>query len=189
VVYVVGLEEGLLPHERAVRSGERHDLEEERRLLFVGMTRARERLFLTQAQRRSIHGREMPTIPSLFAGELECDRITFAPDEDTLPQWQQIEIDERLARHREEAAGGKLSFESKPVLTTGAALLSGKGPAAAIPLGFQQGQQVRHPRYGRGIVTQTDGYGARRTVTVRFDEPQQVKTFTLAQCPLQPIGT
>jgi DNA helicase II / ATP-dependent DNA helicase PcrA len=189
VVYVVGLEEGLLPHERALRSDDRHELEEERRLLFVGMTRARQRLYLTQAQRRSIHGREMPTIPSLFATEIECDRTTFAPDEDVLPEWQRTEIDERLARHREEAADGKLSFDARPVLTTGAALLSGKGATVAIPLGFQQGQQVRHPRYGRGIVTQTDGYGARRTVTVRFDEPQQVKTFTLAQCPLQPIGT
>src|SRR5690606_36352000 len=78
VVYVVGLEEGLLPHERALRSGERHELEEERRLLFVGMTRARERRFLTQARRRSIHGREVPTIPSLFATEIECERITIA---------------------------------------------------------------------------------------------------------------
>ena len=63
MVFIIGVEEGLLPHERALRSENRQELEEERRLLFVGMTRAKEKLILTQAARRNMHGREVMTIP------------------------------------------------------------------------------------------------------------------------------
>ncbi len=56
VVFIVGVEEGLIPHERAVRGGDPHELEEERRLLFVGMTRAREQLVLTSTGRRTVSG-------------------------------------------------------------------------------------------------------------------------------------
>ena len=189
VVYVVGLEEGLLPHERALRSDDRNELEEERRLLFVGMTRAEKKLCLTQSARRSIHGREMPTIPSLFAEEIECERVSIGDDELLLPDWQRTEINDRLTERRQQSESDKLSFDNKPQLMTGADLLNGNKQTINLPLGFQQGQLVRHPRHGRGTVTGTDGYGARRTVTVRFEDSDDTKTFRIAQCPLQPIGT
>jgi DNA helicase-2/ATP-dependent DNA helicase PcrA len=69
VVYVVAVEHNLLPHERAIREGDGDELEEERRLLFVGMTRARERLSLTQTQVRQFRGSRYATIPSLFIAE------------------------------------------------------------------------------------------------------------------------
>lgn len=69
VVFIIGLEEGLLPHERAVRDGDRNAIEEERRLLFVGMTRAQQELYLTQTAVRAIRGRLMTSIPSLFLSE------------------------------------------------------------------------------------------------------------------------
>jgi DNA helicase II / ATP-dependent DNA helicase PcrA len=69
VVYVIAVEHNLLPHERAIREGDGDELEEERRLLFVGMTRARERLAITQTQVRQFRGSRYATIPSQFIAE------------------------------------------------------------------------------------------------------------------------
>ena len=70
VVYVIGVEQNLIPHERSLRENDIRQLEEERRLLFVGITRAEEKLVLTHTQRREIHGRSLSTIPSDFLQEL-----------------------------------------------------------------------------------------------------------------------
>ena len=70
VVYVIGVEQNLIPHERSLRENDVRQLEEERRLLFVGITRAEEKLVLTHTQRREIHGRSLSTIPSDFLHEL-----------------------------------------------------------------------------------------------------------------------
>lgn len=73
VVYIIGVENGLLPHERATRSDNPRDYEEERRLLFVGVTRAEERLTLTQTVMRAVRGKLMRTIPSDFLGEMPLE--------------------------------------------------------------------------------------------------------------------
>jgi DNA helicase-2/ATP-dependent DNA helicase PcrA len=76
VVFLVGLEQGLLPHERALQI--EGDVEEERRLCFVGITRAREQLYLTHASERMIRGRPMPRPRSQFLRELDCDVVTWS---------------------------------------------------------------------------------------------------------------
>jgi hypothetical protein len=75
-----------------------------------------------------------------------------------------------------------------PTLTTAASLLSGKTETVDIPIGFQPGMQVRHPRYGLGQVLQTGHIASRRTVTVMFEEDGRVETFVASKCPLQPVG-
>jgi DNA helicase-2/ATP-dependent DNA helicase PcrA len=70
VVYIVGVEQGLLPYQRALRADDPGEYEEERRLLFVGMTRARERLYLTRTDSRSVRGRSLSSIPSEFLREI-----------------------------------------------------------------------------------------------------------------------
>ncbi len=69
VVYLIGVEHGLIPHERSLRSEDPRELEEERRLLFVGMTRAMQQLYLTNTVERNMQGRSMRTIPSDFLRE------------------------------------------------------------------------------------------------------------------------
>ncbi len=69
-VFLVGLEEDILPHRKSIEQGDRA-IEEERRLLYVGITRARRRLFLTGAQLRTVHGAEKPRLPSRFLAEVE----------------------------------------------------------------------------------------------------------------------
>ena len=74
-VFIVGLEEGLFPHYNSFDSSE--ELEEERRLMYVAITRAKEKLYLTNAKKRMIFGREQANIPSRFIGEIEEDLIEF----------------------------------------------------------------------------------------------------------------
>ena len=71
VVFLVGLEEGLFPHGRSV--GEARQLEEERRLAYVGVTRARQQLYLCHAEQRSLYGRENFPSPSRFVGEIPAE--------------------------------------------------------------------------------------------------------------------
>ncbi len=179
VAFVVGVEEGLIPHERALKDGSRQELEEERRLLFVGITRAEKRLFLTESRIRSMHGRNVPTIQSPFLRELECERLEFGADGfANNDEWRQPTHDiSKLA-----------DIPNLPKLMTGAALLSGEHTAAEIPTGFEVGMRVRHPRYGIGQVTELSGFGGRRTVTVSFSDDDRTETFIAAKAPLQPVG-
>ncbi len=81
VVFIVAVEDGLLPHERATREGSRDEIEEERRLLFVGTTRAEERLILTRACVRTMHGKDYPSPPSRFLHEMQLSFSRFVSPE------------------------------------------------------------------------------------------------------------
>ena len=82
VVYLIAVEQNLIPHERSLRENDARQLEEERRLLFVGITRAEEKLVLTHTQRREIHGRSLSTIPSDFLEELAVEHRDCTGAED-----------------------------------------------------------------------------------------------------------
>ncbi|MEW4487243.1 UvrD-helicase domain-containing protein [Thalassoglobus sp. JC818] len=179
IVFVLGIEEGLIPHERSLQSESRRELEEERRLLFVGMTRAEERLYLTESRIRSMHGRTVPTIESPFIRELECERIDVDDNgEFAATQWQQPVPETKSTP----------DFPGIPKLMTGASLLNGGKESVDMPIGFRIGMLVRHPRYGRGTVTDVAGYGGRRTVTVHFSNDDKKETFVASKAPLQPLG-
>ena len=208
-VYVIGVEQNLIPHERSIRENDKQSLEEERRLLFVGITRAQERLVLTHTERREMHGRTLSTIPSDFLQELLVERrdctgttmevdsfhesygeeVEAAPDDDFA-----IQVDEEpdsgfddYSRLRPKKKAKRKPL-GKPHLTTGAALQAGANINAELPIGFGLGMQVRHPRYGLGTVIEVSGFSRMRTVTVEFATDKRCETFIAAKCPLQPIG-
>ena len=207
-VYLVGVEQNLIPHERSLRENDRTQLEEERRLLFVGITRARERLVLTQTQRREMHGRTLSTITSDFQRELlverrDCtggDAFPSSPDTDSVDpdtsSFQETYVEYRDASSRSDHRTGSRKSRTansrkakgKPHLTTAAALESGTVQGVSLPIGFSIGMQVRHPRYGLGTVVDVSGYSRMRTVTVDFDADQRRESFIAAKCPLQPVG-
>ena len=249
VVFILGVEEGLLPHERAVKDENRSAIEEERRLMFVGMTRAKRELFLTHTAVRALRGRLMTSIPSLFLSEFPHQQElqesiygvghsfkmpTWDPDDDVIDVRKEgIEkSDERREPEEEEEEAGAVvvvvpprskgvlakglsavtaslddepagqsapttppprTAKKKPVpilptLTTAASLLAGTSDVVHIPIGFQPGMQVRHPRYGLGQVLTLGHIASRRTVTVMFDEDGRIETFVASKCPLQPVG-
>jgi DNA helicase-2/ATP-dependent DNA helicase PcrA len=186
-VIIVGVEQNLIPHERAVRHYDPDELEEERRLLFVGLTRAKERLILTHTLRREMHGRSLTTIPSDFLSEMtltpvDCTQGVLSEtvgtgagfDDEPAP----AAVDELLSRP---ASGLKL--------TTGAALAAGVVQAVEVPVGFAVGMTVRHPRYGLGtVIAVSPGLSRHRTLTVQFAEGGRQETFVAGKCPLQPVG-
>ena len=189
VVQIVGVEQGLLPHERSVNGdSDPRELEEERRLLFVGMTRAREELHLSWAQRRTLRGQERLTIPSPFLSEFEAvptaDPYASASTE---VEHASLAADRQASRRKESAAPVTLG-DLKSQLKTGADLLNGTSSSVDLPSGFAVGSQVRHPRYGVGTVTEVSGYGQRRTVTVQFCDDGRRQDFVVSKSPLQPIG-
>lgn len=185
-VFIVGVEHGLIPHERSIKASDGKPLEEERRLLFVGMTRAMRNLYLTTAQVRAERGTPKVTIPSTFLGETTFDTIDEANPSGSIENRSKSKPDrQQELRDRLKAS---MAEGGRPVLTTGAALLNGSQEEASFPPSFAVGMRVRHPRYGVGTVNAMNGFGKRRTVTVDFDAGDRCETYTVVHCPLQPVG-
>jgi DNA helicase-2/ATP-dependent DNA helicase PcrA len=150
-VFLVGLEEGLLPHSRTL--GDEEALEEERRLCYVGMTRAMERLHLSWARSRAVFGQRRLAQPSRFLGEIEHVPLERSGGHLDGAAWRP---DVRRAPGRGEADPGDAA--------EGAAL-TGTGVAAAA---LRPGTRVRHPLFGVGTVLRREGDGEDLKVTVSF---------------------
>ncbi|MBU0455848.1 MAG: DNA helicase II, partial [Gammaproteobacteria bacterium] len=143
VVFLTGLEEQLFPHQMSFEDP--HRLEEERRLCYVGMTRAQRKLFLTHAQARRLHGHESIQRPSRFLQEIPSELL--------------LEI-------------RKTTRVSKP-LTTKTTSRPQTHQAAwmkqqANMLGIKLGQRVSHPKFGEGVVLEIEGAGDQAHIQVRF---------------------
>jgi ATP-dependent DNA helicase UvrD/PcrA len=150
-VYVVGLEEGYLPHGNSAEDPD--ELEEERRLLYVGMTRAKDELTLTLADRRLVYGRVQYRQPSRFVEELP--REGFEERGIAAPRSIRPTLfDRSRVRDRDE------DFEPEPDLASG-------------PL--RRGRRVRHPRYGYGVILAQEGSGDDTRLTVYFDRAGKKK--------------
>ena len=191
VVFIVAVEHNVIPHERSLHDGNLRELEEERRLLFVGMTRAKEQLYLTHTIQRKSYGRKLYTIPSEFIAETELVQTDYSKDveQTTFGESESSTstnfVDDASSNKPGRIARGQDS--SRSVLTTGAALLNGSAEPVDPPQGFAVGMQVRHPQFGLGTVVAISGFSKRRTVTVKFNDDRR-KTFVASICPLQPVG-
>jgi DNA helicase-2/ATP-dependent DNA helicase PcrA len=159
VVFIVGIEEGLLPHYR--RGDEIEDLEEERRLCYVGITRAKERVFLSRAERRSTFGVGRANLPSRFLDELPLELIQFVERQgkvgslfDQEPHWDD---------HFQQS--GKVMDD-----LTGESLPPAEGVVLS-PEGFSRlkaGMRVRHPKFGDGRVRSVEGMDEDQKATILF---------------------
>ncbi len=176
VVFIIGLEQGILPHARAKEDD--NEMEEERRLLFVGITRAERELHLSHCRVREFRGQRQVTMPSWFLSELPADALDVrdlsATTTATLPP-RRVE-----SRPAFPSAGFKL--------TTASALQNDKPPF--IPgdhLGeFQPGVSVMHPQYGLGRIVAIEGAGPDRKGRVAFTVGGE-RTFILSKSPLRSI--
>jgi DNA helicase II / ATP-dependent DNA helicase PcrA len=163
VVVVAGLEEGILPHFNA--QGALEDIEEERRLLYVGMTRAERRLILTCCRRRRIAGR--------FQDQEESGFLTEIPQ-----RFLEVEESPRMFVADERSRGVYSFFERpEPALAS-----SSRGAAwreeEAQPGGLRRGARVRHPTLGQGSVMEVEGGGDASRVTVYFERWGKRKLVT-----------
>jgi DNA helicase-2/ATP-dependent DNA helicase PcrA len=161
VVYMLAVEEGLLPHERSQAKPE--DVEEERRLAFVGMTRAKEELYLCHSRLREFRGSVLYAVPSTFLAELPQEGVEhqdFSDHRDGAP----LAFSEWRSGHHPAAEPG---WQDTGVRPHREPVFVGSPPPGSGPA-YQVGMMVRHDNYGVGKVTEVSGYGALRKVKVRF---------------------
>jgi DNA helicase-2/ATP-dependent DNA helicase PcrA len=193
-----------LPHERSTTSDA--ELEEERRLLFVGMTRAEEQLQLSLVQYRDFRGERRPAIPSQFLMELpreemqyeepasfdfadDGDGDSFFDDDDDDGQDfdgpSDIWSDEDFVQDSPEEFADALPAG----IVTASQMLqqsSGKKKKFSHHI-FQRGMLVTHPEYGEGTIISVNGTGVKRKVKVQFDRGGDARSFLLAHSPLEPV--
>lgn len=155
LVFLTGMEEGLFPHSRSLEEPGR--LEEERRLCYVGMTRAKERLVICHAEVRRLYGRENYATPSRFLGEIPSELLnqvrSKSGSSSVQPAWQD----------------SPSSFDSSNNDT-----------------GFQLGQRITHAKFGEGVVVQYEGQGQHARVQVNFSNGGS-KWLVVAYAKLQTI--
>jgi len=164
VVFLAGMEEGLFPHK--LSADDDAALEEERRLCYVGMTRAKDRLFLTWVRERRIYGRQSQegTRPSRFLGEipqelLEPLNVTMFASRPRTTWGNAVNSVEGVERFFSERGRGGQPADSRPAIPR-------SRPAA--PARWRQGSKVRHPKYGVGTVLASEGEGEDTKLTVSF---------------------
>ncbi|HVS62944.1 MAG TPA: UvrD-helicase domain-containing protein [Thermoanaerobaculia bacterium] len=168
LVCVAGLEDGLIPHFNSVSEDE---VEEERRLLYVGMTRARQRLMLSSCQRRRVAGRYQDQHPSPFLDELPAELLEV--EDGTVPAIAPAASGVYTyfgrAPHTSSAPRGEppdwLRRDGPPRTPRPAA--APEGLAADLPL--ERGQGVRHPTLGSGVILDVEGSGENAKLTVFFE--------------------
>jgi DNA helicase-2/ATP-dependent DNA helicase PcrA len=171
-VIVTGLEETVFPHRRALLDDD--ELEEERRLFYVGVTRAMRHLSLTHAWSRTMWGQRVEAIASRFLQEVPSELIT--------------DISSTLPTRRSSFSPDDEGFVGRSTaFTEGRAFGTGAAPpvrsTGAEKLGLALGDRVIHDRFGPGVVTRVEGEGSHSRATVNFDE-HGTKHLVLAMTPL-----
>ncbi|MGL6233906.1 MAG: UvrD-helicase domain-containing protein [Segniliparus sp.] len=177
VVFLTGLEEGQFPHLRSL--GDPVELAEERRLAYVGITRARERLYASRSITRTLRGSPMTNPPSRFLLEIPPHLVA----------WRRGEPDQTWAGFTRSDFGSvsapradsAVSFRKQPVE---------RGPRARPNLrheSFEVGDRVNHDKYGLGTVTASSGHGQAATVTVDFGSGGTVKLMLIGGVPMSKL--
>ena len=168
VVFTVGMEEGVFPGFRAI--GEEEELEEERRLCYVALTRAKERLYLTCAAQRMLFGRTSANLPSRFVQEIPAERVQAGgkirrPQQELLSDtgWSG---EERFSQVQRPAA----PQPARPSGTRAAPAAYRKpAPKAQPMLDLRKGDMVRHSAFGTGMVLTVQSMGGDALLEVAFD--------------------
>jgi DNA helicase-2/ATP-dependent DNA helicase PcrA len=159
-VFIGGLEEGLFPHEQSMNEAD--GLEEERRLMYVAITRARTRLYLTFAQTRLLHGQTRYNVASRFLDEIPA----------AIAKW----LTPKLGRMTDSSTAWRAA-EPLPRYAT---------PSSRTDSGFRVGQEVVHAKFGQGVIVDAEGRGSEARLQINFG-PNGVKWLAAAYANLTPV--
>jgi len=162
LVFLAGMEDGLFPHQRSLHDLE--SLEEERRLCYVGMTRAMRQLYLTHAEQRRMHGIDSYNAPSRFLQEVPAELL-----EEVRPRLRMPHV-----------------APSAPASTRRAEAPFGRVSETPAPGGMRLGTRVRHGKFGEGVVLNIEGQGPHARVHVNF-ERQGAKWLMLSYAKLEVV--
>jgi DNA helicase-2/ATP-dependent DNA helicase PcrA len=171
VVFLIGLEDGVFPHVRSL--GDPDELEEERRLCYVGLTRAEERLYLCHAWSRMMFGATDYRPPSRFLDEIPPQLMNALGEED-----DRRRRGRGLGAHREVVVAAAMRDHVTP-----------SGPAGARgadQMGLKIGDDVRHEKFGEGVIIDISGAGDKAEARVQFREVGE-KTLLLSWAPLERV--
>ncbi len=176
VVFVTGLEDGVFPHMRSL--GDSKELEEERRLAYVGITRARERLYVSRAIVRSAWGAPSYNPPSRFLEELPSELV----------HWNRVDPVTTTApgdgyRSSRASEGG---FGSAPSLLAAASRPSARSPGNRAVVSLSAGDRVTHDKFGLGTVVSTSGQGEKAEATIDFGG-EGTKRLLLRYAPVEKL--
>ncbi len=173
VVFLAGMEEGLFPHSRSAESEE--ELEEERRLCYVGITRAKERLILTHATERRLYGYPQSNLMSRFVQEIPREAMEFSASDSTATYSFRDRVPWENASF---ASARKVSKEQYPEAPSAAKAGSGDK--------YYKGAVVRHAKFGLGTVQRSEGAGDDLKISVSFPG-HGVKTLAVKYANLEVI--
>lgn len=189
-VFVAGMEESLFPHGNSSQGSQ--GLEEERRLAYVAITRARKKLYLTNAFTRQIFGQSSANPPSRFIGEIPLELrkgIGMGSAGFSGSGWEKRGSRRGIAGSGSEAGGGRVFGQSsasgsRPRQQTRLAVKPEAQKKAAAKMTFTKGDTVDHKVFGRGTITKVDG----DTLHVRFSRTGQTKKLLKDYAPIVKIG-
>ena len=163
VVFLCGMEDGLFPHQRSI--DDLDGLEEERRLCYVGITRAMQQLYISYAEQRRLHGMDSYGTPSRFIDEIPKDLL-----EEVRPR---IQVSRPMIGGFRQASAAQGSRFREPA-------------AEPVAPGIKLGARVRHARFGDGVILNLEGQGAQARVQVNF-ENQGAKWLMLSYANLEAV--
>lgn len=163
VVFIIGLEENVFPHSRSNNDDE--ELEEERRLAYVGITRAEQRLYLTHASSRTLFGKSNFNMPSRFISEISEDLI-----------------EQTRAHHRAGAATSYRQVPKRPAVTRPSYNQSG-----SEKLGWKTGDKAAHKKWGTGTVVSVKGEGEQTELDIAFPSPVGIKRLLAKFAPIEKV--
>jgi DNA helicase-2/ATP-dependent DNA helicase PcrA len=180
VVFLTGLEDGVFPHSRSL--GDQPELEEERRLAYVGVTRAQQRLYVSRALMRSAWGAPAHNPGSRFLNELPVDLVDWKRTEAAQTMWARPDLSGGRTGLGSPTAAGRRNFSSAALRADAAAKAK---PARDIP-SLDPGDRVHHDTFGLGTVVAIEGADERAVASIDFGS-EGVKRLLLRYAPVEKL--
>lgn len=168
VVFIIGMEENVFPHSRSI--GDNDEMEEERRLAYVGITRAEERLYLTCAQSRTLFGRSGYNNPSRFIAEISEDIL------------EHVTLKQSAGTGRSQTTRRSVANTTRPAVERPAYKASG-----GDKLGWNTGDKAVHKKWGEGTVVSVRGEGENTEIDIAFPSPTGIKRLLAKFAPVEKV--
>ncbi|WP_281974978.1 DNA helicase PcrA [Halobacillus litoralis] len=173
VVFLIGMEENVFPHSRALM--EEEEMEEERRLAYVGITRAEKELFISHAKMRTLYGRTNMNPISRFINEIPEDLVEGKEEKEELPFFNKKP--ERTSFGAKPQAAPKKRAAKKPE----------SGSTGGEKIGWQPGDKAKHKKWGEGTVVKVQGEGEGMELDIAFPAPTGIKRLLARFAPITKV--